>query len=552
MGKKLFLSLLIAMGHVNGMAHHPEVPFLDTIMATALPTRPVSPSQANLSDIHLSLITHFMNFKKNTFKISGSCCFLILFFIHIGFSATKASLVQTHVEQEVSGPEKEVVNSLLEAINAGNNVKTTNFVLAYMGKGMSGMPVEVHVQYFQELLGRTGGLLMDSITRNVNSDLTHLVVYCRDKHYAAAHSVYIQLSKELKIEGLDFGFTSMKRLRTKPLPAASLKNAVENFLNLIGNKDLFSGAVLVTKGKQVISSAAIGESSKTYHAKNNLKTKFNLASMNKMFTAVAIMQLAEAGELNLDDTLSKFLGPEWLPAKIAGQITLRHLLSHTSGLDNYLNREYFEASPHRFKRLEDFKVLVKKDTLRFKSGSSYRYSNNGMLLLGAVIAKVSRMDYDRYVYEHIFRPCGMNDTGAWSLEDPVENLATGYEKDATGYRSNMLKLGYRGGPAGGGYSTVADLHQFVTALLAGKLVSKKKLIAMTSDQSGRGYGFGFQVFEAKNSKVFGHTGGFPGVSTIANVYQDQGYAVIVLSNYDYVGHIVAHRLSELIDQHSIK
>ena len=213
---------------------------------------------------------------------------------------------------------------------------------------------------------------------------------------------------------------------------------------------------------------------------------------------------------------------------------MHHLLTHTSGLGSYFNDAFWQSSRERFREVDDYKPLVKGERLAFEPGTRYAYSNTGMLLLGVVIEGASGKSYFDFVRERVFEPAGMENTDSYSMDEPVENLAIGYERDpetASGWRNNVFQHVLRGGPAGGGFSTCPDLLAFAQALLEGELLSVESLDRLWTDASGAGYGYGFGVNEGRRGKVVGHSGGFPGISANLDIHVDQGYVVVVLSNY---------------------
>lgn len=299
---------------------------------------------------------------------------------------------------------------------------------------------------------------------------------------------------------------------------------------------VFSGAWLIANGPDVLASGACGQANRRYGVANTIDTRINLGSMDKMFTAVSVMQLVEAGKIGLDDPLSRYLDDSWLPADVSGKITIRHLLTHTSGLDSFLNAEFRKSSPVRFRKLDDYKPLVRDEKPSFEPGKGYQYSNTGMLLLGAVIEKVSGESYYDYVADHIFKPLGMNDTGSFALEDPIPNLAMGYFQDASaplGWRENIQRYVYRGGPAGGGYSTVGDIHRFAQGMLDDRLVSRASRDFLWTRNMPNEYGAGFMITGGRAGRIVGHEGMYLGVSAQLEIYADKGYVVVILSNQDW-------------------
>jgi CubicO group peptidase (beta-lactamase class C family) len=301
----------------------------------------------------------------------------------------------------------------------------------------------------------------------------------------------------------------------------------------------------------VLLSYACGEASKRFHVPNKIDTKFNLGSMNKMFTSTAVMQLVDGGAVSVNDTLSKFLDESWLPRSVSDQITIHHLLTHTSGLGSYFNPTYWSSSRELFRALDDYKPLIQNEHPAFTPGTDYQYSNTGMFLLGVVIESVTGTDYLDYVREHIYGPAGMSDSDCYDMDLPVENLAIGYDPDPDsewGYENNLYKHVIRGGPAGGGFSTVGDLHRYALALLSGELVSEESRQALWTDHFGAGYGYGFGIQEGPNGKVVGHGGGFPGISSNLDIMLDRGYIVAVMSNYGRSAGPVANQIAELISR----
>jgi CubicO group peptidase (beta-lactamase class C family) len=274
--------------------------------------------------------------------------------------------------------------------------------------------------------------------------------------------------------------------------------------------------------------------------------------MNKMFTAVAIAQLAEQGRLAYADPIAKFLGGDWIALDAAQRITIEHLLTHSSGLGSYFTDQFLAASRERFRVIDDYKPLVRGERPAFEPGSEWSYSNTGYLLLGAIIEKVTGGSYYDYVREHICSPAGMNDTDCYDMDKVVPNLAIGYTREpgASGqpeWTTNAFKHVIRGGPAGGGFSTVRDLHRFDRALRTGKLVSAKTTELMWSPKpASPQYGYGFGLEGAPGARIVGHSGGFPGISAKLNMYLDSGYTLAVLSNYDQGAMVVEQKVGELL------
>jgi CubicO group peptidase (beta-lactamase class C family) len=261
--------------------------------------------------------------------------------------------------------------------------------------------------------------------------------------------------------------------------------------------------------------------------------------MNKMFTATAMAQLAQQGKLKFTDTIAQHL-PDYPNQEVAQEVTIAHLLSHTSGIGNYMKPAFFKTE---LKSLSDYLPFFAADPLKFEPGKGWSYSNAAFIVAGMIIEKVSGQDYFSYVEKNIFAPAGMTASGYFLRDEKVPNRAFGFTRaDSTdGARhSSESMLPWRGGPAGGGYSTAGDLLKFATALRSHKLLNPQFTDMITSIQSkpegsgpneGYGYGFGVDVLSG-GERLVGHGGGFPGTSTNLQIFLKSGYTVVVLTNYD--------------------
>lgn len=318
---------------------------------------------------------------------------------------------------------------------------------------------------------------------------------------------------------------------------------LDGYLKRLATADVFSGSVLIAKDGKPVFQNAYGLASKAYNVPNRIDTKFNLGSMNKMFTAVAIAQLVEQGKLSFDDPVGKSL-PDYPNKEVAEKVKIHHLLTHTSGLADYFTPEFFGASKDRFKAVKDYLPLFADKPLLFQPGERMSYSNAGFMLLGAIIEKVSGQDYFGYVREHIYKPAGMNDTDAYELDHDTPNLAVGYTNENEEGRfipgpraNNLFRHVVKGGPAGGGFSTAPDLLKFANALVGHKLLSQRYTDIVTTGKVDAGppglkYGYGFFCAEVDGRRTVGHSGGFSGINSQLDIHLDTGYTIIVMSNYD--------------------
>jgi CubicO group peptidase (beta-lactamase class C family) len=324
-------------------------------------------------------------------------------------------------------------------------------------------------------------------------------------------------------------------------PETNVAKELDNYLSSLVAENKLSGVVLVARDGVTIASKAAGIANKATGAPITLNTKFNLGSMNKMFTAVAIAQLAQAGRLSFDDPISKHL-PDYPNKAVADKVTIHQLLTHTSGMGMYWN-EKFMAQREKLLTVAAHLPLFASDPLLFQPGEKFQYSNSGYVVLGAIIEKVSGQDYYSYVQEHIYKPAGMTDTGFYEPGKEIPNLAIGYSKMSPDgkmleeARDNTNTREVKGGPAGGGYSTVEDLVKFHMALRSYKLLNEEHTKLVTTGKVDSGgpigryaYGFGDKVFDGKH--IVGHNGGSPGIAANFEMYPELGYTSVMLMNAD--------------------
>ncbi|MFL5385398.1 MAG: serine hydrolase [Longimicrobiaceae bacterium] len=312
-----------------------------------------------------------------------------------------------------------------------------------------------------------------------------------------------------------------------PVSPKAAVRPVEAALARAAAEGRFSGTVLIARDGRPVFQHAYGMADREARIANTLETRFNLGSMNKMFTAVAIAQLAAQGKLSFQDPLSKFI-PDFPTAAAAQKIRIEHLLTHTSGLGSYFNPRFFRERPTTVAAMMD---VARADTaLAFEPGTRQRYSNTAFLVLGAVIEKVTGQDYYDYIRDHVFVPAGMT-SSSWPLRGEP-GRAKEYEiSPETGGQPRADEF-RRGSPAGGGVSTVGDMLRFSQALLSGRLVPQEYVRLLTTPKPEVGnprYGYGFGVI-AQPMRIVGHNGGKPGVFAQLDLYPEAGYTTVLLMN----------------------
>jgi CubicO group peptidase (beta-lactamase class C family) len=358
------------------------------------------------------------------------------------------------------------------------------------------------------------------------------------------------VSADARIELLDTPEpTSAIDLVLHRLTEAEALAALKSFVREEAAADRFSGAVLVAKEGKVLFSDAYGLADREQKIPNTVKTRFRIGSMNKMFTAVAILQLVEAGEVELTAPLGTYL-TDYPNQEVAEQVTIHHLLTHTGGTGDIFGPE-FEAHREELRTLNDYVELYGERGPEFEPGSQWVYSNYGFILLGAVIEAVTGQSYYDYVKEHIYEPAGMTGTGSVPEDQAVPDRAVGY-MDPTGgtnWRPNTDTLPYRGTSAGGGYSTVGDFARFADALLSRELLSPDSTELLITGKEeiapGISYAYGFEDHRgAEGNGWVGHGGGAPGMNGDLRIYPTSGYVVVVLANLDPP---VAQRIADYLD-----
>jgi len=301
------------------------------------------------------------------------------------------------------------------------------------------------------------------------------------------------------------------------------------------------GSVLLAKGGKVILARGYGLANIELGVANKPETKFRLGSITKQFTAAAILQLQEQGKLRVGDPISKYI-PDSPPAW--SDVTVRHLLTHTSGIHSYTDDAGYWAgvrepsgSPLEF--IKRFRNLP----LDFKPGTKFHYDNSGYFLLGVIIEQVSGLKYEDYLRKYIFEPLQMNDTGYDWPSTILMDRASGYSKDDAGkvVNAEFLDMG-QPYAAGSLYSTVLDLYKWDRALYTTRVLSAESIAAAFTPNEyewgpGIRYGYGWGIAQVHGHKAVGHGGGINGFSTVIWRAIEEDAVSIVLSNRDDAGNV---------------
>ncbi|NER16124.1 serine hydrolase domain-containing protein [Spongiivirga citrea] len=294
-------------------------------------------------------------------------------------------------------------------------------------------------------------------------------------------------------------FVCLVACKTNGKSQSAYQGNVETVKKLLDSTDLgknYNGSILIADGKDVLFKKSYGTNPQN-NQPNEVDTKYGIASMGKMFTAISIMQLLEKEQLTLQQTIGDIF-PDY-PNEQAKKITIQQLLSHTSGLGDFFGPE-FDKNSDNIKSLQDHLPYFVNDPLEFTPGEQMRYSNAGFIILGLIIEKITGVDHNSYVTKNILIPSGTS--------------------SATSLSSS----------AGGGDLTVEDLHKFAVALKSNELISEESHSQITTDHFGNGYGYGMSLRNLNGKEIYGHNGGAPGASGELDLVKGESLIIATLSN----------------------
>ncbi len=312
--------------------------------------------------------------------------------------------------------------------------------------------------------------------------------------------------------------------------AAKLEKQLDDYLTAAHNVWKYHGAALVAKDGKVLFAKGYGMANIELGVPNTPEMIFQIGSITKQFTAVAVLQLEEKGLLSVDDPITKHL-PEY-PKETGDRVTIHHLLSHTSGIPSYTSMPGVMENTAQATSVEDLMGIFKDEPLDFEPGEKYVYSNSNYVVLGAIIEKVSGKSYEDYLQENIFGPLGMRNSGYDHRDVIMKNRAAGYSQDQEGELVNAqfvhMSTPYA---AGALYSTVGDMLIWDQALYTDKLLSTSSREKMFTPVKGN-YGYGWVIDEVYGHKHIWHNGGIFGFYTSFNRYVDDKVCIAVFSNND--------------------
>lgn len=447
--------------------------------------------------------------------------------------------IATHASHSHAQSSPAILRQFVEAVNSGDGHRIDTFVEKHFATDLSvadSWPTRCCSRddvsrTMANIAKRSGGLVVDKAYQQSGS----VVAFTHAK--ATAVKVYVSLATSTGDRERIVNYQVMRMLPTEQyvptisgtMPLAEKLKLLETAIQKGADQGVFAGTVLVAAGGKVLMSGAYGEADRKRHIPNRIDTKFDIASMGKLFTAIAVAQLVAKGKLDYNAPIIRYL-PDYPNRTVASKVTLHQLLTHTSGLADIFG----ESAPKRtFRRLSDYYPLFVDKPLLFEPGKGQSYSNTGFLVASMLVERASGEEFRAYLKRHIFDPAGMKQTGFGSAPGVAEPYAWNYDDDPLNPTSPLVSArpfykGLLGGPAagpGGEYSTAADLSRFADALRSGVLLDPASLDTLIEES------YGCFCSARPGHRVYAHTGGGPGIDSFFSFDVDQDLVVILLSNY---------------------
>lgn len=329
---------------------------------------------------------------------------------------------------------------------------------------------------------------------------------------------------------------------------------LDSYFRALEARDEYSGVVLVTRGEEQLWAGAYGYASRVWQVPNSLDTRFDTASVTKLFTAVAVLQLVERGLLALDTRAVEFVGLQ--DTAISPDVTVYHLLTHTSGIGDDADEEAGEVYEDLWKTRPNYAVTQTADFLpqfvhkpaNFAPGQGCRYCNCGFVLLGLMLEQATGQTYRDYVREHVFARAGMDHSGFIRMDRAHEHVAEGAdpirdeEGRIAGWKKNIYSFPPIGSPDSGAHVTAGDLDRFLRAVQAGKLLTPvmtaefltPRVLYRETEEWKTMYGYGLLFrYDRSGRLVFYQKEGInAGVSAMLRHYPEHDVNVVLLSNME--------------------
>ncbi|MFZ5909703.1 MAG: serine hydrolase domain-containing protein [Chloroflexota bacterium] len=315
-------------------------------------------------------------------------------------------------------------------------------------------------------------------------------------------------------------------------------------LDKIASETEFSGGIYVCQSRKVLYQKAFGYADRSNKIPNSLGTRFGIASGTKFFTALAIGKLIEAGKLDFSSKIAELI--PWDFQHYSREITVRQLLTHTSGIPDYYDEEKVddfdnfsvEVPWYELKGPRDYLSVFPDEAMKFPPGERFSYSNSGYILLGVLIEEISGMPYREFVEKEILAPAGMDRSGYFAMNRLPQGTAFGYVEDEEGWRTNIYNLPVIGASDGGAYTTIHDIEKLWDAFWGYKILPREMVeiytapyVEATSEGANKFYGHGIWIRKGEGLDTEEYIeGSDAGVSFYSGVIRAKNLLVTVISN----------------------
>jgi CubicO group peptidase (beta-lactamase class C family) len=439
--------------------------------------------------------------------------FLIILFAISAFSQTAdlASFLKTETGGRIAG--------YFLAFNSGDESLKAFFQENISAESLKQRPVEPRVAFHRQVRNDFQKIEISKLISATDSEVKLIAKSSNGSlvNYSFNIDPATKKINGLGIEPVEGGEPASPLNYPPPVSMVEFTATSEKMFSELNRDGKFSGVVYVEKNGKPVLTKAFGHADQAGKTGNNTDTKFNLGSINKTFTRIAIGQLIKQGKLKWTDKLISVL-PDYPNRDAAAKITIAQLVTMTSGIGDFATEKFWSMDRSALRDNKDFLRLFASNPLLFEPGTSKRYSNGGYVVLGLVIEKIGGTSYYDYVRENVFKVAGMSDTDSFFKDKFPANTAVGFttfHQKTPGLGTNLHILPGRGSAAGGGYSTVGDMVKFAEALRA------KKLEIIDDDGT-------FPV----EFNALGIAGGSEGVNAMFVTNASRGFTVIVLSNLD--------------------
>ena len=423
-------------------------------------------------------------------------------------AGTAAGAQSTEIRYPQTPPGK-AVEAYFKAFNAGEEAMKAFFSNFSAKEALQKTPLDARLDRYRQMRGRLQSLKPQKLA-DARDNFVSVVAKT-----GAGELVRLDFEFEaaapfgllgIRIEDMSGGGDQGPRPEPKK-DDAELVASVREYARRAVEAGEFSGVVLIARNGKLLFEEAFGEADREKKIRNGTDTKFNVGSIDKTFTGLAIRQLAAEKKLALDDRIGKYL-PDYPNKDAAAKVTIRHLLDMTSGIGDFFGDRYEAADKEKILTLADYLPLFADRPLEFEPGTANKYSNGGYVVLGLIIENVTGADYYAYVRDHIFKPAGMPDSGWSEKAARLPGLAVGYEREGSAWKTNYDTLPGKGSSAGGGYSTARDLLNYTVAL-------EKGIFGAAGDSERGGFGI---------------AGGAPGLNAAVEWDPRRGVTIVVMAN----------------------